>query len=396
MRNVTNGCVLLALGCAFATQAAAQIPANIEFRVPKAPTVAAGDSGAFLGYELHVTNLMPALVALRRVEVLDAKDTTRVLWTVSDSGGGGGGGLNRVIARPGVTSPPSERLNFAGATRGTIFVWVPVDAHRPPAAVKHRLTFQRVPNATAAASAAAADTATMMLTGATTSVVPAAVMIRPPLRGEWMAGNGPSNSSGHRRTAIALDGTVAIGQRFAIDFLQVDSAGRSWRPGTDSTDNRSYYAYGKEIHSVGDGTVVEVLDGLKENSPRSPVARAVPINLVTVGGNHIVVDMGQGHYAFYAHVQPGSLGVKLGDRVKTGQVLALLGNSGNSTEPHLHFHMGDNVSPLGAEGIPYALSEFDLAGRCDFGAAGIRCTRFGPSRVKNAMPLQNQLVRFPD
>ncbi len=370
------------IAASLASDAVAQIPANIEFRVPKAPTVAAGDSGAFLTYELHITNLTPGTVALRRVDVLDAGDTTRTLWSVSDTS------LNRVVARPGVTTPPSERLQFAGASRGMVFLWVPVNAARPPATVRHRLTFRRVPGT------GSTDSSTFTLSGTNTMVTPAAAPVRAPLRGEWLAANGPSNTSGHRRTAIALDGTVAIGQRFAIDFLQVDSTGRTWRPGTDSTDNRNYYAYGREIHSVGDGTVVQLLDSLPENSPRSAVARAVPINLVTVGGNHIVVDMGQGRFAFYAHVIPGSLRVKLGDRVRAGQVLALVGNSGNSTEPHLHFHIGDGVSPLGAEGIPYMLSSFDLLARCELSAAGIRCARSAPVAVRTAMPLQNQLVRF--
>ena len=201
--------------------------------------------------------------------------------------------------------------------------------------------------------------------------------------------------SGHRRTTIALDGTVAIGQRFAIDFLQVDSTGHSWRPGTDSTKNARYYAYGSEIYDAGSGVVVETKDSIPENSPRSAVARAVPINLVTVGGNHIVVDMGGGHFAFYAHLQPGSLRVKLGDRVRAGQVIALLGNSGNSTEPHLHFHVADGISPLGSEGIPYALTSMDIVGRCTLSATAIACTRTAPVTVRDDVPLQNQLVRFP-
>ena len=372
----------LALSAVIASMAAgqAQIPANIEFRVPKPPTVAVGDSGAFLTYELHVTNLTPGVVALKRVEVVDGADTSRALLTVSDSA------LMRVIARPGVTIPPSERLQIGGGSRGLLYLWVPVESNHAPMTLRHRLTFQRI----------GGDSAVFTLSGAVTPVTQAAVKIRPPLRGEWFAANGPSNLSGHRRTALALDGTVAIGQRFAIDFLQVDSAGRTWRPGSDSTKNASYYAYGNEIHAVGDGIVVETKDSIPENSPRSAVARAVPITLVTVGGNHIVVDMGHGHFAFYAHLQPGTLRVKLGDRVKAGQVLALLGNSGNSTEPHLHFHMGDGVSPLGSEGIPYALSSMELLGRCELSAAGVRCTRSTPRTLHDVVPLQNQLVRFRD
>ena len=81
-----------------------------------------------------------------------------------------------------------------------------------------------------------------------------------------------------------------------------------------------------------------------------------------------MVDIGNQKFAFFAHVQPGSLRVHVGDRVKKGQVIALLGNSGNSTEPHLHFHVSDalasGTTTLGSEGLPYAFPELTLVGRC--------------------------------
>ena len=76
----------------------------------------------------------------------------------------------------------------------------------------------------------------------------------------------------------------------------------------------------------------------------------MPITSETIGGNHVVLDLGGGRFAFYAHLQPGSLKVKVGDRVTRGQIIGLVGNSGNSTEPHLHFHISNGVSPLGSEG----------------------------------------------
>jgi hypothetical protein len=391
------GVALLAL--AGGREGNAQFPAFIEFRVPKPPTVAAGDSGAFLSYELHITNLSTGAVALTGIDVRDARDSGRTLLSIPE------GDIGRVIARPGLNIPPSQRSQMGAAGRAHIYLWVPVDKRTPPSAVVHHLRFRRLPpDSTTLARAdsamrvrLAADTTMFTLEGALTRVTPAAVRLGPPLRGEWMAANGPSNLSGHRRTAMPLKGTVAIAQRFGIDFLQVDSLGRTWVG--DSTDNKSYYAYGKEILAVGDGIVVQTKDSIAENAPRSPVARAVPIDLVTVGGNHIVVDMGQGNFAFYAHVIPGSMRVKVGDRVRRGQVIALVGNSGNSTEPHLHFHVVDGVAPgtstLGAEGVPYSLSSFDLVGRCQLSAAGVRCARTPATRVTDGMPLQNQLVRFP-
>jgi len=144
---------------------------------------------------------------------------------------------------------------------------------------------------------------------------------------------------------------------------------------------------------VADGTVVGFKDGIPENVPPS---RAVPITLETVGGNHVILDIGGGHFAFYAHLQPGKIRVKMGDRVKRGQVIGLVGNSGNSTEPHLHFHISDGNSPLGTEGLPYALTSFETQkGELKVVSAAMKVEVSGaPSRRSLEMPLQNDVIRF--
>ena len=338
------------------------------------------DSGALLSYELHVTNLTASPMTLRRVEVLDADKKGSSLLNIADSVS-----LLRVVARPGAPIPAAERIQIGAGLRAYVYLWIPVDRNNPPARLTHRLTFQRV----------GADTSSVVLEGTTIPVEREAVVISPPFRGEWAAFNGPSNSSGHRRLVMALDGHVAIGQRFAIDYLQVDSTGSSRRG--DALNNRSYYAYGTELLAVADGIVAATKDSIPENVPGAN-SRAVPITLETVGGNYVGIDLGKGRYALYAHVQPHSLRVKVGDRVKRGQVIALLGNSGNSTEPHVHFQIADGPTFLSSEGMPYALESFEVVGRCgiDNGPPpSIKCTRGAPVAVKNGMPLQNELVRFP-
>ena len=354
----------------------AQLPSAVEFRVPKTPTVATSDSGTFVAYELHVTNLTTNPFTLTRVEVFDADKSGGARANLADSA------LLRVISHAGVArqSPLGERGRIGAGMRAYVYVWMPVDRNNPPARLKHRLTFQR-------------DSTTEVLEGTVIPVERAAIAISPPLRGEWAAFNGPSNASGHRRLVMALEGHVASGQRFAIDFLQVDSAGSSRRPGSDVSKNASYYAYGQELLAVADGIVAVTKDSIPENVVGG---RAVKIDLVTVGGNYVGIDIGNGKYALYAHVQPGSLRVKVGDRVKRGQVIALLGNSGNSTEPHVHFQVADAPTFLSSEGVPYA-TDFDVIGNC--GIAGnppaITCSRHAPTPVKGGIPLQNELVRFP-
>jgi murein DD-endopeptidase MepM/ murein hydrolase activator NlpD len=91
--------------------------------------------------------------------------------------------------------------------------------------------------------------------------------------------------------------------------------------------------------------------------------------------------------------------VREGERVRRGQVIGQVGNSGNSTAPHLHFHLVDGLAPgtstLGAEGIPYALEEFAVVGQCR-SFTGDGCTRTQPVTVRDGIPMQNQIVRFPE
>ena len=149
----------------------------------------------------------------------------------------------------------------------------------------------------------------------------------------------------------------------------------------DEKDNKSYKAYGAEALAAADATVTGIQDGIPENIPGEN-SRAIPITLETATGNHIILDLGAGRYCMYAHFQPGSIKVKVGERVKRGQVLGLVGNSGNSTEPHLHFQVMDGPSPLGTEGLPYVIDSFALL------------SGPSPGRRENALPMEDMRVKF--
>jgi hypothetical protein len=216
--------------------------------------------------------------------------------------------------------------------------------------------------------------------------------ITPPLRGEnWLAVNGPSNTSHHRRAMLVLDGVPHVGQRYAIDWVKVGKDLKSFHG--DPKDNRNYLCFGADALAVADGVVVELKDGIPENVPNAPPA--VPVTLETVAGNHIDLDLGGGVYAMYAHLQPASLRVKLGDRVKRGQVIASVGNTGNSTEPHLHFQLMDRNSPLASEGIPYALSEYRQTTHIRGEFPNPSATSLvQPKMHRGEIPLEMQLVDF--
>src|SRR5919204_1204696 len=127
-RLAACACVAVVIAAGGGGTLGAQISPSIEFRVPKAPTVATSDSGSFLSYELHITNLTLDTVLLKRVEVVSTSDTTRSLLVVEDSA------LNRVILRPGSNVTPSARLRIGGGSRAMLYLWVPVDRRHPPPA----------------------------------------------------------------------------------------------------------------------------------------------------------------------------------------------------------------------------------------------------------------------
>jgi murein DD-endopeptidase MepM/ murein hydrolase activator NlpD len=125
-------------------------------------------------------------------------------------------------------------------------------------------------------------------------------------------------------------------QKHAFDFIIKDSLDKSYK--TDSKTNEDYYAFGKDITAPCDGEVVLAVDGIKDNIPGQ-------VNPMFITGNTIILKTDKEEYIVFAHFKNHSITVKEGERVKQGQLLGLCGNSGNSSEPHLHFHI-QNVEDL--------------------------------------------------
>jgi hypothetical protein len=196
---------------------------------------------------------------------------------------------------------------------------------------------------------------------ATTEVVREdAVVVSRPLDGPgWLDANGCcATLTSHRAAANGVNGAFMLAQRFAIDFIQLTEDGRLFDGPPD--ENTSFPGYGDPVRSVADGVVVRVLDGVPENTPFE--APPLDPSLRTVPGNHIVVDIGGGRFAGYGHLQPGSPTVRAGQRVRRGDMLGLLGNSGNSDLPHLHFQVTNAPGFLGADGRPFVFRSFESAG----------------------------------
>jgi biotin carboxyl carrier protein len=192
-------------------------------------------------------------------------------------------------------------------------------------------------------------------------------VISPPLKGDnWVAFSGCCEPGfPHRDQVLPANGQVGNSQLFAIDWLKTNDQGAFYEG--DQTKNESYFDYGQPVYAVADATVVSVLDDVDANAPgiqpSQIPAEAAKLDLANADGNHVILNLGGGVYAMYAHFQKGSLLVKPGDKVKKGQKLALLGNTGNANAPHLHFQLMDGPNILTASGLPYVFDQFDYHGQ---------------------------------
>jgi hypothetical protein len=226
------------------------------------------------------------------------------------------------------------------------------------------------------------------------------IVVAPPLRGEWIAGDSVNNrpDAAHRRAVLIENGHAWLAQRFAIDWVQyktVDGVRTTWKGLEDV--NESYFCYSQPIYSVADGKAIDMADGLPENVPHSG-KYAITIDADNAAGNHVVVEIAPQRYVLYAHMRPGTVRVKIGDNVHTGEILGLIGNTGSSTEPHLHMHIDDQPSFLAGNGVPYEFTQGEESGPVEANVSSPAAISFGPigaqKPFKNDYPANNALVTF--
>jgi len=386
---------LVALACLAATlaipaQGAEQVvrqPAvPVDVRVPAPPTWIPAPDGAHALYELHLTSYRQLPLELERVEVLDAADGAIVESLTGEA-------LQQALARPGRKLEAADRTRFDGGDLGVLFV----DLHRPagaslPAAVRHDWYFRK-----AVAAGETPPDKLWLLESATVPIAPAPrIVLGPPLGGTgWLVANGLGNPE-HRRTLFAIGGQVRISQRYAIDFVKVGDNGRPAR--REPAANGDFFGYGADVLAVADGTVVAVEDGIPDNDPLAG-GTAVEVTLETIAGNHVTLDIG-GAYVTYAHLQPGTATVRVGQKVKRGEVIGKVGNSGNSDAPHLHLQVTDRPAVLASEGLPFVFGQFGWQGDvADLdawmaGGNGWRPAVETPQPRHDEMPLGGDVIAF--
>jgi murein DD-endopeptidase MepM/ murein hydrolase activator NlpD len=355
-------------------QAQTRFGVPVQIEVPFAPTPVKAEGKLHLVYELHLTNFRAPELTLLQVDVVGNGFAGTPLATYTETE------ITDRLTRPGTPANLTDKHIIGGGMRAVMFLWLTINrADAVPVTLRHRLTFKALDSEQP-----------LILEGAQVSVRRASpLMLGSPLReGMWVAARGPSNASGHRRALIANDGRAYIAQRFAADWMKV-GLDRRVMPENHQSKNENWYGYGAEVIAVADAVVSAIKDDIPENVPLSE-KMAIPITSETVGGNYVVLNLGGGRYAFYGHLQPKRLRVKVGQKVRKGQLLGFLGNSGNSDAPHLHFHISDGVSTLGAEGLPFVFESFEVLGATTFDPQN----KAAGEKRQQEIPLENAVVRF--
>ena len=295
----------------------------------------------YLVHELWITNRFPSAATIDSVSVLDG---AHILATYS------GSELRRHVGRPDLPRNHPTPLLLESGQRAVVYFWTPLArGNVRPARLTNRAAF------TLTESQA-------LVEGRETPITPPddAEVIDAPLRGDrWAAIYDPSLIGGHRTAVYNTDGRDRIPGRFAIDWIRLLPSGRLH---TDTASRpEDWNGFGAEVLAVKNARVAAAVDGRPDRDrsgrPRETITRE------NAAGNYIALDLGNGRFAFYEHLQQGSVMVKVGDQVVSGQPIARVGSSGSvSSGPHLHFHVSNGNSLLGAEGVPFVLREFRVSG----------------------------------
>ena len=381
------------------TSASAETAASADVFTPLiASTLSAeaypvrGTDGAYhVVYELQLTNTKSVPATIQKIEVLAGANRSQIITSYSDAD---------VIKRLRTLAPQPATHATIEPNGGRLF-YIELtfkDAAQIPKLLEHRLHLIGAPNP-GPAKPGPLDYVVAPLKIAEAKPL----IIGPPLAGTgWVAANGCCNPDiVHRGSVQSVNGALYDSQRFAIDWMRLDEQGRLVHG--DESDVHNYTDYGADVLAVADGRVVSAVNNLEDQTPgRLPDPSSITIE--TVDGNHVVQDLGGGHFAFYAHMQKNSVRVKPGDQVKKGAVLGKLGNTGNTSAPHLHFHIMNRSSPMAADGLPYLIDAFDFAGQVDLAAfeaaPGIggdwgKGRLAKPERREREFPLNVNIINFP-
>jgi murein DD-endopeptidase MepM/ murein hydrolase activator NlpD len=312
---------------------------SLDVAIPSISSPVSSDGKRILAFEVHATNFSGVALRLRNVRII--ADDGQVMAAYS------GEALRRRVAQLNAPSGSSPEILAAGG-RAILYVEADVPIGKGVHGVRVEM------------EGAASDGRPFTLRSPGPPVDRTAIpILAPPFaKGTWVAVHDPSWARGHRRVIYALAGRARIPGRYAVDWVGVDAQGRT------STGNPDHPAdavgYGMPVLAGADAVVTATRGDMQEAGSIT----GNPAHALGEGsGNYVVLRVARDRYAFYEHLQPGSLLVRVGDHVRVGQQIGAVGFTGDTTGPHLHLHVADCSSPLACEGVPFLMTGMTDVGR---------------------------------
>jgi hypothetical protein len=339
-------------------------------------------------YEIEILNTAPRPATITRIDTLAGGADGTVVATI-----GPDEARSRSVLVASYSSAPFTEIPV-GRTAVVLLDDVFATRADVPATSTHRIqaSFGAPPSIDLQAVGARYPDSVTQVGGVVHASKQQPVVIGPPLAGDgWVATNGCCGNTSHRGAVMAVGGRLNASERFAIDFVRLDPAvdGVVTARG-DGSANEDYLAYGASLLAVADGRVVSVLSDVPDSTPQ---VAPTDLSFEQLGGNYVILDIGGGNFVYYAHMIPGSATVKVGDEVERGQVIGKLGNSGNSSEAHLHLHVTRAPLPLSADNVPYEFDRFTYVGAL----AADDTVRAGPDAGERTdqLALDGSVIGFP-
>ena len=363
--------------------AASQAGDVLEVSLPIEPSPVYAEGRVHLAYELQITNLSLSEATLTEVvATAEHGDTLCAL-----SGRELATRIRVIGSRP--APPNDEGVKIPSGIRAMLFMWLSVEHGAVPSSIVHHISVTRL--------SPQGDTLRHAFETEPLGLGPEPVVIGPPLKGgDWWVINlegRRQNNTGHRRAGqMSIEGRAPIAQRFARDFTRIVEG---VQVAEDGEGNARSYAWGQDVLAVADGIVAALNDTTTENAPWFAPSSSPPVprgGIKGICGNYVVLDIGSERYATYCHMQPHEMKVHVGERVHAGDVLGLVGNSGSSSGPHLHFQITDRPGLMAGEGLPYVIDRFEVVGR-RAGGEGVLEVLTGQPRERE-MPMENMVLRF--
>ena len=312
---------------------------TVEMRIPVSPEISVISGKPTVYYEIYLTSFSTDTMQFNRLEVFNQHDSALLHSIENES-------WNSKAAMIGLASKERNKLSPGQ----TMVLYLEFALPKTTTQLYHKLSLKTLNKK---------ETKSHLVTSGIVSLSkkPAVVLGAPLKSGPWAAVYSADWERGHRRVIYTIDGKARIPGRHAIDFILLNDRGQF----TKGDDNRiqNWFGYSAEVLAVKDGIVLSTKNDFPESATLSDHVESTADK---AAGNYVSIDIGDGKIVFYEHLKPGSVKVKPGQRVKKGEVIAALGFTGQTTGPHLHFHVADANATLGAEGLPFEFEKFTHLG----------------------------------